>query len=69
MCNKRRVGDYNNPVRCTVSTHTRPNSEIQYAEKPAQEIANVANSFQYISADQIENSATTESVWTPLQLF
>ncbi len=62
MCNKRRIGDDSNPVRCTVCTHTRPNSEIQYAEKPAQEIANVANSFQDFSADQMENSATTEKV-------
>ncbi len=69
MCNKRWVGDDNNPVRCTVCTHTRPNSEIQYGEKPAQEIANVANSSQDFSADQIENSAITESVWTPLQPF
>ncbi len=56
-------------VQCAVCTHTRSNSEIQYAEKPAQEIASVANSFQDFSADQMENSATTEKVWTPFIAF
>jgi hypothetical protein len=52
-----------------VCTHTRPNSEIQYAEKPAQEIASLANSFQYFSADQMENSATTKKFGTLYSLF